>query len=212
MARVNWNDVEKYSNNSGGNFFKLENDGDIARVRFMYRDVEDVTGIVVHEVEVDGRKRFVKCNREYDDPIDNCPLCRARYNQFVKFYIPLYNIKTKQVEIWQRSKKFVSKIVGLINRYPNFVSHTFEIERHGAKGEMTTEYEIFPITGEGDGKIGLEDLPEIPEVVGNIVLDKTNEEMEAYINTGSFDNAGVRRREDRQENTYQRRTPSNNRF
>lgn len=213
MARVNWNDVENYTNNNGGNFFKLENDMDVARVRFMYNEVEDVNGVVVHEVEdSDGNKRFVECKRAYNEPVDNCPLCKARYKQFVKFYVPIYNIDKQEVQIWQRGRQFMNKIVGLFSRYPNLVSHTFEIERHGQKGDMKTTYEIFPVDGKDDGRITLEDLPEIPEVVGNVVLDKSVEEMETYVNTGSFENGGVRRRESRQEETYQRRTPSNNRF
>ena len=41
-------------------FFTLKDDGDVARVRFMYNSMEDVIGYAVHEVEVDGKKRYLK--------------------------------------------------------------------------------------------------------------------------------------------------------
>ena len=68
---------------------------------------------------------------------------------------------------------------------------------------------------ENDGTT-LEDLPEIPQVLGTIVLDKSYEDMADYIETGSFppdESTPARRHSAREEgsrsNGVARRTPSN---
>lgn len=215
MARFTADQTENYGGGGGHGFFSLANDKDVARVRFMYNGIDDVEGYAVHEVEIDGRKRYVNCLRTYDEPIDNCPFCKNHMFQTVKFYIPLYDIASGQIKLWERGKKFVSKISSLCARYPNLVSHIFEIERNGKKGEQTTTYEIYEC---GEDNTTLTDLPEVPEILGGVVLDKTAADMEEYIETGKFTeansipNRGNRREPEqvqRRETTeYTRRTPA----
>ena len=71
----------------------------------------------------------------------------------------------------------------ICSRYPDIVAHEFEIERRGAKGSTDTTYEIFETSHDNTR---LEDLPEIQNVIGGIVLDKTAEEMNEYLRTGDF--------------------------
>lgn len=217
MARFNAQETENYGGGGGHGFFSLANDKDVAQVRFMYNGIDDVEGYAVHEVEIDGRKRYVNCLRTYDEPVDNCPFCRNHMFQTVKFYIPLYDIDSKQIKLWERGKKFISKLSSLCSRYPNLVSHIFEIERNGKKGEQTTTYEIYDVHNDNTR---LEDLPEVPEILGGVVLDKTYEDMEDYIATGRFRDANnAPSRHDRREpeqpqrressnNSYGRRTPA----
>ena len=95
----------------------------------------------------------------------------------------------------------------MCSRYSNLVSHTFEIERIGKKGDTGTTYEIYE-TGV-DEDITIDDF-DVPRVLGGTVLDKTAEEMDYYNKHGDFPNTGdsdkddvpVRRRSER-------RTPSN---
>ena len=100
-----------------------------------------------HEVELNGKKRYVNCLREWGDPVDVCPFCKAgRYVQ-VKYFVPLYTISVKTnnsnpavsapivtpvdaLQTWERGKKFSSKLTSICSRYPNTVSHIFEIERN----------------------------------------------------------------------------------
>ena len=79
MGRISIADAEHYGNQKGGSWFSLKDDHDTAKVRFMYESIDDVQMDVVHEVEVDGKKRYVNCIRSYNEPADNCPLCRAGY-------------------------------------------------------------------------------------------------------------------------------------
>lgn len=185
--RFSYNDVDNYGNNGNSNFFQLQNDGDTARVRFMYRNINDVEGLAVHEIKIGDKRRYVNCVREYTDPIDKCPLCKANYKVIAKLFVPIYNEETGEVLIWERGKKFFSKITDLCGRYDNLVSQVFEIVRHGKPKDTQTTYEIWPI-GSPDNTT-LEDLPEAPKVLGSgIVLDKTPDEMDYFLRYGDFPN------------------------
>jgi hypothetical protein len=76
--RVSVDDAEKYGGQGGGGYFSLKDDGDTARVRFLYDSIEDVEGYCVHEVEIGDKKKYVNCLREYGDPVDKCPFCEAK--------------------------------------------------------------------------------------------------------------------------------------
>ena len=77
MAKFNADTVDKYGGHGGAGYFSLKNDKDVARVRFLYNSADDIEGYAVHEVEIDGKKRYVNCLREYNQPLDTCPFCAA---------------------------------------------------------------------------------------------------------------------------------------
>ena len=79
MARFNTETAEHYGGNGGAGYFSLKNDKDVAQVRFMYNSIDDVEGYAVHQVEIDGKKRYVNCLREYNQPIDTCPFRRVLF-------------------------------------------------------------------------------------------------------------------------------------
>jgi hypothetical protein len=197
MGRFKYDEADKYGGQGGAGYFSLKNDKDVARVRFMYDGIDDVTGYAVHQVEVGDKKRYVNCLRDYNQPIDSCPFCRAKKFQQAKLFIPLYNIDEDKVQIWERGKKFFSKISSICARYPNVVSHVFEIERNGKKGETTTTYEIYEVDRD---ETTLEDLPEASDPIGSVILDKSADDMEFYLENGYFppegddDDMPVRRR------------------
>jgi hypothetical protein len=203
-------DAENYVS-SGGNFFKLENDGETAKIRFMYNTIDDVEYTVVHEIDAgDGKKRFVNCLRSYDEPVDNCPLCAAGSRAKPLLFMPIYNEDAKETQIWQRGRSFEGVISGLCSRYSPLVSTVIEIERHGKKGDKSTTYQPYP--GKSDD-VTLDDLPEKPDPVGTIVLDKNFDELSYYVEHGSFndDTKPVERSADKpvQRNTV---TPPRRKF
>ncbi len=217
MARFNTETADKYGGQGGAGYFSLKNDKDVARVRFMYNGIDDVEGYAVHQVEIDGKKRYVNCLREYNEPKDKCPFCREGMFTTAKLFVPLYNVDEDKVQVWERGKKFVAKISSICARYPNVVSHVFEIERNGKKGEQTTTYEIYEVDKDNTT---LEDLPEASNPLGTIVLDKSADDMEFFLDNGYFppdgDEAPVRRRSSRSEEPAgeirsTRRTPANRR-
>ena len=196
--------MDKYGGQGGTGYFSLKNDKDIATVRFLYNTPDDVEGYAVHEVEIDGKKRYVNCLREYNQPIDDCPFCRARKYQVAKLFIPLYNEDEGKVQVWERGKKFFSKLSSVLSRCDAdpICSQTFEIERNGKAGDTQTTYEIFE-TKKGPDDATLEDFEE-PVIMGRLILDKSADDMEFYLENEYFppeDEAPTRRSESSRRNT-----------
>ena len=195
MAKFNVNDADKYGGQGGAGYFSLKNDKDTARVRFLFDGIEDVEGYAVHQVELDGKKRYVNCLREYGQPISDCPFCEAKMFTSAKYFIPLYNIDEDRIQTWERGKKFGNKLTSMCARYPHLVSHEFEIERNGKANDTGTTYEIYEVGD--DPNVTLEDF-EVQDALGTIVLDKSADEMRHYLDYGVFpsedDDEPVRRR------------------
>jgi hypothetical protein len=211
--RFSADQADNYGNNGGSSFFRLQNDGDVARVRFMYNKMEDVEGYAVHEVQVDDKRKYVNCIREYNDPKDVCPFCASGKSQLAKLYIPLYNVDADKVQVWERGKKFLAKMSSICARYASadtpLVAHTFDIERHGKAGDTSTQYEIYEVDHDDTR---LEDLPELPDILGGVILDKTADDMNYFLDNGYFpnnDGAPNRNRSERSsESQVTRRTPA----
>lgn len=182
MGVFSASEADNYGSNGGSGFFTLKNDKDVARVRFLYNGIEDLEGYAVHEVEVNEKKRYVNCLRSYKDPLDVCPFCAAKKSQKAKLFIPLYNIDDDSVQIWERGKNFLSTLSSAMSRYPNFVSHIFEVERNGKPKDTKTTYMLYEVD-QDDTK--LEDF-EVPEILGGVVMDKSADDMEYFLQEGEF--------------------------
>lgn len=183
MAKFSANEADNYGGQGNGSFFGLKNDKDTAVVRFMYNTLEDIEGYAVHEIELDGKKRYVNCLREYNEPLDNCPLCAARYKVLAKLFVMVYDVDADEVKVWDRGKTFLSKLSSLCARYNPLVATPFEIERNGKKGDTNTTYETYAMQTD---EITLEDLPELPELLGTLILDKTVDELNFFLDYGDF--------------------------
>lgn len=208
MGRVKIDEIDRYGGQGGAGFFSLKDDGDTARVRILYDSIEDIEAYAVHKVNMDGAKfgRYVSCLRSYDEPHDKCPFCRDKVPQQVRLFIPLYNIDEDKIQIWDRGKKFAQKLTSLCHRYPNLVSHVFEIERNGKAGSQQTTYEIYE-TDEDDTT--LEDFAEeLPDVFGGVVLEKSADDMEYFLDTMDDDNYGEFPPEDNEDTEPVRRRGS----
>lgn len=195
MARVSYEDSEKYFSGTGSDWFQLKNDGDVARVQFMLNSIDDIPIFSTHKVKVGDKERYVDCLRNPQDPIDMCPFCAAGFPAKAVRFIVMYQHDDGKVKIWERGKQFISKLQGLINRYNPLEEKVFEVERHGKAGDTSTKYEIYPL--DGVESVNLDDI-EMPEFEGSLILVKTFEEMEEYLDTGNFPSTGdetpVRRR------------------
>lgn len=186
MARFRANEADNYGGQGGGGFFSIQNDKEVKQVRFMYDTVDDIEGMSVHKVEVNGKDRYVNCLREYNQPIDDCPFCRDKMPVQARLFIPIYNIDEDAVQIWDRGKTMFSKMTSLCSRYAtkgNLVNNIFEIERNGKPKDTNTTYEIFQIDKD-DTEIA--DLGDLPKVLGTVVLDKTAEDMEYFLEENEF--------------------------
>lgn len=192
MGRFMANEADNYGGHGGAGFFSLKNDKDVARVRFMYNKISDIEGYAVHQIEVEGKKRYVDCKRAYNEPLDACPFCAARMPQMAKMFIPVYDVDDGSVKVWERGKKFFSELQSTLSRYTNadgsVVSQVYDIERHGKPHDTGTTYGIYPV-GQPDNTT-LEDLPEVPDVIGGVVMDKSIDEMNDYLRQNNSGNAG----------------------
>ena len=217
MASFNFNDADKYGSSGRGNYFSLKDDRDTATVRFMYESEDDLEGYSVHEVEIDGRRRYVNCLREYNQPIDDCPFCREHKPLKAKVFVPLYDVDSQETKVWERSKVFLNDLSLLCEKFEKknrgipLCDGIFDITRMGKKGDTKTRYDIdfAELANEED------DLPEKPEILGTFVLDKNADEMEYFLENGDFPSEDElpTRRERRSENrTSQRRTSRESKY
>lgn len=196
MGKIKINEAENYRGGDSAGFFSLKDDRDTAVVRFMYDTIDDVDIDVVHEIEVDGKPRNVNCLRSYDDPIDDCPLCKAGFRQKLKMFIPVYNEDEGKVQIWQRGKTFAKQLDGLCSRYKPLVGTPIEIERQGKKGDQTTKYQMYP---QQSDDTTLDDLPDVPSPIGTIIMDKSYDELAYFVENGAFKGQSVPERGNNQQ-------------
>lgn len=216
MAKVSYEDSEKYFSGGSSEWFQLKNDGDVARVQFMLNSIDDIPIFSTHKVKVGDKERYVDCLRNPQDPIDACPFCSAGLPVKAVRFIVMFQHDDNKVKIWERGRQFISKLQGLINRYNPLEDKVFEVERHGKAGDTSTKYEIYPL--DGVEPVNLDEV-EMPELEGSLILQKNFDEMEYYLDTGNFPNdeqseAPIRRRGGseapaRRGSAPARRTPAN---
>lgn len=186
MPRVNFNEINEYSNNSNGEWFSLKKDKEIANVHILANDMDDVDFMVVHKVQINGVERYVNCLRKAGDPIDDCPLCASGNKATLRMFLQLYDVNDKKLKIWDRGKNFANILEAQARRVKPLYGTQFEIERCGAPGSAQTTYNLFPIQ---NPDVVVDTLPEKIELLGenSIVLDKSFEDMRTFVSNGAFD-------------------------
>ncbi len=212
MPKISLDQIDNYGSSGSGSFFQLKDDGDKANVRFLYKGIEDLTPYVVHEVPVGGtdnfgnpKTRYVNCLRNYDEPVDKCPLCAAQYKVVPKLFLKMFNEDVGECQIWERGKTYASRISNLASHFNPLVDEVVEISRCGKKGDKQTRYEFLPVE---NSPVNLEDY-DCPDPLGTIILDKTVEELNQYLDLGSFPDSASTVSENRSSGNVQRRTPGN---
>lgn len=206
MGRISLDEVDRYSGSGGGGFFSLKDDGDTAIVRILYDGIKDVEPYVCHKVKIDGRDRNVSCLTT-----DNkrCPFCEGGIPRSVKVFVPIVDLddeREDRVLIWERGKTFLGELSSLCAEYAEDMAlyqNVFKIRRIGRKGETSTKYQILPYLGTKknpvDNDVAREELPDLPNIVGGVVLEKSAEDMEYYLSEKQFppEEEGVVRRKSR---------------
>lgn len=206
MAKVNFEDLDKFDNQGESSFFGLVDDKDCSRVHFLVNDVRtDVDFYYLHTVILEGgKKKHVACLRNsLSEPVENCPLCAAGEAAKLRIFIPVYELErkinatgatteVKQVKTWERGKDYVQKLDSLASRFKPLVATVVEVERNGAKNDQKTSYSFYAL-GSKPG-VTLESFP--PKLsLENIVLEKSKADLEYFVNklkmtgTGSFPEA-----------------------
>lgn len=165
-----------FEENSGGNasFFQLKNDKETSVVRFLHEGEDDLDWFIVHEAEIQGKKRKVKCTEQGD-----CPLCRAGNRPQLKIFLQMLEKKEPdKIKIWERGQTFVPVILSFIQRYGTLCGQPVEIERLGKPRDPKTTYQLYPL--DKDNKT-LDDLPKQREQLASengFILVKNQAELE----------------------------------
>ena len=190
MARVRYEEKEKYESTVNAGFLSLTNNGDTAHVRFLYESEEDIYAITVHKVEMAGGKnRYIECFKHYDEPVDVCPFCQEQYSRSLKMFIPVYDVEEQKVKIWERGQTYFDILMELYRQNAPIISNVFEIVRNGEKGDINTKYEIFLLNRDDEDYVTTIDMFELPDIDGSessLVIAKTYEQMKTFVQTGSF--------------------------
>lgn len=228
--------MQKQGSNFDYGFFKLEQNHDKAIVRFLHEGYEDFSRRPVHYVRVPDKKFriAINCLRGDNDSETACPLCSCSltkeqvgkrskriYVEFLVYQILDRNGAVKKDftsapkrMVWERDRRFDDKIFSLASRFTPLCDTVFQVERFGEAGSTNTEYDIYPISVDNNAyKFELPDKLYNPD--GVQVLDKNYDEMNYYIENGSFppaDNAGnnVQRRADVAQTEQQYQAPVQN--
>ncbi len=185
MARFNLDKAEFFGGQGGGGFLSFKH-RDTARIRILYNSINDVEGYAVHSVELNGKKRYVDCLRGAHEPTRKCPLCRAGYFTEVKYLIPVYDEDSGMVLTWDRGKTYGDKIKSLFKycaEGESLASICFRVTKEiNVKGVPFYTFE--PEYSDGATTA---DLPEYnSDIYGGLILLKTAEEMEDYLEYGDF--------------------------
>lgn len=191
MARVDYQAAQEAAknSNSGGEFgfLKLANN-ETRQVRFLFDTPEELDCFQYHTVDVVvngvSKKRNIDCNRAINEPVQKCAFCASNYPVRNRVYIWLHDLTTNQLTLWEQPASVIDILIGHMKRTVSKFSHTvFEIERKGVA--LQTKYNIY-----ANPSVVLTDAQLIEfdkiQIEGRLVLNKTNEEMTSYINTGAF--------------------------
>lgn len=188
MARVNYEEAKELAS-KGGNFefgFLSLKDKESKTVRFLHENIESIQSFTVHSVQVNNggqvRTKNVDCLRATNEPVQKCPLCAIGNRPRARIYLALLDEKTHQVIVWERAASFLTEMEGYFQRYGDLRDYVFDIERKG--NGLDTKYNLYPL-----GSSPIEDksvLPSIPDVYGKLVLTKTAEEQNYFIQTQTF--------------------------
>jgi hypothetical protein len=189
MAKLSIKDaLEKFKGVENNEFFTLKNDGDSAVVRFLYDvstsdvDTEDLDAYPVHEVMINGKKRYIKCSQESD-----CEGCRKLGKPVLKMFAQVLDERDGKVKTWERGRTFVVDLIGYINKYGKLSGRKYEIVRHGKAGDQQTKYQMFPLDRDELSYAALQEKGvNKQDLVARkgFILERTNDEVNKIITTG----------------------------
>lgn len=194
------------------NYFKLENNGDCAIVRFPYSSTDQFESVYAHTVtDSSGKWPKIKCLRQsYTDSIELCPLCNSGKDQikakktfFVKLlnYIPDGNGGQKaQACIWTRplhidstSGKytgFAGDLASYIEEYGDLSKLIFKIKRNGEANDLKTTYTLTVLQTEKYPatiyKPDFSDFNDFDLLKNKFYYEKSVDDMNKYLITGTF--------------------------
>lgn len=134
---------------SGGDSFRLQKDGDKARVVFLYAGPESIDGWACHRFQR-GQRGYtytVDCPRSPKDPLDACPACADKQALYTRIMVRMLNLATGKVTIWDRASSFRKDLVGFMEYFNPLYSKVYEITRRGSG--LQTQYSYQSLNDSG---------------------------------------------------------------
>lgn len=153
------NRYQSMSSNSSYTQLRLQDDGEEASVRFLYEDVSEIEGAVVHSEKIDDKFRRIMCLESPD-----CPLCRAFGKPSYKVFFQVYDIAEGELKIWERPPAVLKEVQGFFTKFKPIYKTTYAVVRHGKRNDKGTRYQVYPVGTEAD--LELSSLPERIELFG----------------------------------------------
>lgn len=197
MAEVSWEQLQTSNNGEGFDvgFFSLKGDGAEAIVRIMCDTMSDIKILTVHPITVGASSfanRQVNCLRDPREPLDKCPLCamgeKVKQKCFIKM-IQYDDMGVGKAVVWDRpAGVYVPKLKSYMDNYGPLSNIMCKIVRHGSG--LDTTYDIIPninpqVYNEANFPKNTNAFNNF-DVLGRMVMDKTADEINTFINTGSF--------------------------
>lgn len=201
MTNYNFDKSEQDDNSRNDpykvSFFGLKDDGDSAIVRFPYKSSKEIDYAVVHSVKIGNGYRNVVCLAGENGNRASCPLCeeggtKAKLRFFIKLLVYTRDEKgaiIPEAKTWERPVAFANELHSYCENYGDLSDIVFMLKRHGTRGSMQTTYSLLPLKAEVYPEtIYKKDFSAFEGFNFNnyIILNKTAEEMKAFIASGDF--------------------------
>ena len=181
-------------------FFQLAG-GQNAYVRIMHDSREDFEVLSMHEIPVGDGSRKINCLGA------NCPICSSSlsfydrfrneknsHNLITKIYVKLLEyVKgsdgTVQAvpRVWERPISFARELANILDTYGPLSNLVIQVSRLGSGTD--TRYQLMPVPADRfPESIYVKDNSVLEKwhALGTIVLNKTADECNEYLNTGNF--------------------------
>ena len=171
--------MTEYNDERYANFFLLRDDGDYARVIFLYTNIDDVLVADAHYINSADYIGYVHCCGR------GCPACSAGIRVQKKLFIPLFNYDTGKIEFFDRNTRFEQQLQRQVfDVFPNPSMALFRITRHGNAYDVNTTYEI---TLEGKNTTPIEQIlyqegVRFPDVYERVIKEFSSPELAAMLN------------------------------
>lgn len=181
-------------------YFYLADDGDTALVRFNIANIDDLKVTSRHSITLNGKRRNVECIRNYNDPVDTCPLCASGSKPTFRVYIELLSYKiengkvTSEAGVWDQPARFRETLKSYFMDYGDLRNIIFKLTRHGRKGDTNTTYSLIvanPQIYKNEDYVADFSAFDTFDINRSMVLNKSAEELQYYVENGAFPEVGT---------------------
>lgn len=193
-------------------FFKLPKDGDEALVRINLKSLEDLKFATVHK-PVFGKKfeglgtgfTPVSCLNEVGSYSDACPFCKAAAEGHevigkaskVVYVLMLVSYKDSATGtfsaavpvVWERPAGFSKELASKLRDYGSLAEHVFKVSRIGTGKDTRYSLDYIPLYDKPEAVSTDFSAFDGFNINKHSYWEKSAEELQAYVDTGSFPQA-----------------------